>query len=164
MEKEALHSHERIAGVKRTSERANGRALQRQMKNWKRKKRSTFTESTYTHVWHGMAWQRLASKVSKQETGGKQFTRIYLMALILFQAAKAPDEWNKRQVTQRRKKRTHRHTQERAKNKNEIKNGKRPCMTYVSNWKCDSNTLWMIWKMFNNTKEAIKWYTNWCRH
>lgn len=37
-----------------------------------------------------------ASKVNKQETGGKQFTRIYLMVLILFQAAKALDDWNKR--------------------------------------------------------------------
>lgn len=33
----------------------------------------------------------IASKVNKQETGGKQFTRIYLMVLILFQAAKALD-------------------------------------------------------------------------
>lgn len=71
-----------------------------QMKNWKTVKHPDKSIHTiHIHKKNVCAMLKAergtASKVNKQETGGKQFTRIYLMVLISFQAAKALDDWNK---------------------------------------------------------------------
>lgn len=79
---------------------ANSSKSEKKMFKWNGK---AFDENTLTHATaaeerESGGWQSssgkdkkkywsISNKVSKQETGGKQFTRIYLMALILLQAA-----------------------------------------------------------------------------